>query len=1277
MGNLIGDPFPLYVKSQIEARQYMLGLKDRPIEVTRYLTNRMPWVRMVSTTNIGKTDNPNSVGYKLKSILGDTALFDGGILRNRLILQNFPKYVPPYAGAFDREYNPGRYKDIGFNKGIQGEGFEDEIFLAWSEGAYGFGGAEERGYVPPPGLTKVSVQYQNNGALAKIDVAMKAFSRTQFALIDALFLRPGFQALVEFGWSIYYRQPNENESPNTVLQNSETVPADSPFGNTISINGFHEFGAEQDTEAKNLIGNVFATPYSVREAIKRDRRRYAGNYDGHLGKITNFKWNLESDGSYSIQVQLTAMGDLVESMKLNVGAGNSELAKEVSAASTAASTAAATAAEVTEATETIVEPRGPENQNLLVEANRFKSSFNQFLFDLDGLSSVLYASGDDAASSKYPDLFANESAKEKKVGANVVAILFPLTFRNFPRPYKSSNLILGLDVNGNEVIKSNTIVPDRSTKTDFVDRNGALRLALQANNTDRIGQLNNLFISFSSICAYVQNNLILYDFSNDSKTPLFYIDDSIYNISADLQADVNPNQYVGGAGEEINYKEYHKDSSNKRWKDKTYMFTFPGHFSARPDICVIPITNLPEIVQSDISNIADGKNNRFLGNTAFSCTEQLSKPAQYLGDLGAVYFNTSYLSNLVADLPSNGSVSVLEFFQTIISDMTNALGNVNEISVVVNDDGDIGFFENRPQRFDDGTGTANAEDYTILNIFGVRPGDDIGDPLKGSFSVEEEFEQVIAARDGNPYIPPQGSIVRDLGLSTSIPQSLTSMIAISAQANPNQPSADATAFAEYSLGLTDSILTQRANNVPEQNTKFEGEFYALVTGSNFTITEEELKRSVRVSDFVKENKAFFAIGRKFYDDTGVLGPTELDTLQEFNTQYSNFIQGELSKVGQIRSNFFLPFNLNLTLDGISGIKNFSKFVIETKALPLSYSPNDNGEGGVEITVNGVSHTIDQNGWVTELDTKSTALRDLQPISPPAAVTAPPPPPAPGGSSSPTRIGGNLSGGYRTPIYYFSGNPSIGEDTVPDGFTSPSGYSTYKSDGQRMYFKSSHPKTCIILHHTAGHNTTNPGTLGWASKPSGHHVSTHFVIDYEGLAERYYNDEYWSYHVGGMTVKTGVNAGYSYPKNRTEPASLSVELAAYGYLYYVPALDKYISDLGTGLPILMPDNEVSFPVDYAGNQVAEYRGYEAFSYYSPAQLDALGTVMEKWMSKYDIPAPKDMGGFKSFFENEMFPPKSVKSPMLFSSQKGIYSHCSAGIKSDVAPTREMWEFLKNL
>jgi hypothetical protein len=845
---------------------------------------------------------------------------------------------------------------------------------------------------------------------------MKAFSRVQFALIDALFLRPGFQSLVEFGWSIYYKQPEDINYSNIIQGNGEVIYQDVPFSNTISNRGFHEFGSSEDTEAFTLLqttgtaGNISPTIYQIGEAIRRDKRKYAGNYDGHLAKITNFKWNLESDGSYSIQVQLTAIGDVIESMKMNVGAGSAEGAREILNQAQAQADAEAAeeaeknvvdnakggppASEVSAAVSTVVEVRGPENQNLLVEANRFKSLFNQYLFDLDKLSSIVFAKGSEAAEDAYPELFNKETGARVQKGANVTTVQFPLTFPDFPRPYKATNIVFDDNIVEGAItgrgIQSKNIVQDRSTPTNFVDLNGALRLQLtDASTVDKTGQLNNVFLSFSSLCAYVQSNLILYDFTNGKKTPVFYFDDSIYNIDVDLQRAVNfPTE--GETGEEIHYKDYHRLSSINRWKDKTYMFTFPGQFSSRPDICVIPVINLPAIVDGDVSFIANGKNNLFLQKTAFSCATQLSKPSQYLGDLGAVYFNTSYLSNLVADLTSNGNVSVLEFFETILSDMTNALGNVNEISVFVTDSGEITFYENKPQRFDDGTGTALEDDFTVLNVFGVKPGDDVGDPNTAGLT----FEQERAIRLGDTTIP-KGSIVRSFGLSTTIPQSLTTMIAVSAQANPNQPSSDATAFGEYSIGLEDSLLPQKANNVPAQTGDFEGEFYALVTGSNFTLTEEDLARSVRVKDFISDNQPFFQIGRKFYDDTGVMTPTELDTLQEFNTQYANFVQGELSKIGQTRSNFFLPFNLKLTLDGIAGIKNFSKFAIETKALPLSYSPDDNGSGGVEIVVNAVNHTIDQNGWVTELDTISSTLKSLQPVSPSAPLTAlPPPPPRP-------------------------------------------------------------------------------------------------------------------------------------------------------------------------------------------------------------------------------------------------------------------------------------------
>jgi len=143
MSNIAESPFSLYVKSQIEARQFMLGLKNRPIDITRYLTNRMPWVRLTSTTNISQPDNKNSVLYKLNRMFDGTAALEGSALRKNLILQNFPRFIPPNPVTGKASYLEG----FGFNRG---ETIDGVVGYAWSEGAYGFGGASDRGYVPPP-----------------------------------------------------------------------------------------------------------------------------------------------------------------------------------------------------------------------------------------------------------------------------------------------------------------------------------------------------------------------------------------------------------------------------------------------------------------------------------------------------------------------------------------------------------------------------------------------------------------------------------------------------------------------------------------------------------------------------------------------------------------------------------------------------------------------------------------------------------------------------------------------------------------------------------------------------------------------------------------------------------------------------------------------------------------------------------------------------------------------------------------------------------------------
>jgi hypothetical protein len=56
------------------------------------------------------------------------------------------------------------------------------------------------------------------------------------------------------------------------------------------------------------------------DAIERYREKHNGNYDGFFGKVNNFTWNFNPDGSYDITINLITVGDVVESLKVNVDA---------------------------------------------------------------------------------------------------------------------------------------------------------------------------------------------------------------------------------------------------------------------------------------------------------------------------------------------------------------------------------------------------------------------------------------------------------------------------------------------------------------------------------------------------------------------------------------------------------------------------------------------------------------------------------------------------------------------------------------------------------------------------------------------------------------------------------------------------------------------------------------------------------------------------------------------------------------------------------------------
>ena len=52
--------------------------------------------------------------------------------------------------------------------------------------------------------------------------------------------------------------------------------------------------------------------------VEKYRGKYSGNYDGFFGKVVNFTWTFSADGSYNIDLKLVTVGDVIESLQANI-----------------------------------------------------------------------------------------------------------------------------------------------------------------------------------------------------------------------------------------------------------------------------------------------------------------------------------------------------------------------------------------------------------------------------------------------------------------------------------------------------------------------------------------------------------------------------------------------------------------------------------------------------------------------------------------------------------------------------------------------------------------------------------------------------------------------------------------------------------------------------------------------------------------------------------------------------------------------------------------------
>ena len=264
--SIIGEQFDNFVQNQILTRQSLHGLKTRSNSQLNVLSNQNAWLKMGSSVKIQSGDKGKQ---RLKDIgLSNTDEFVGvGLAANAVLFNSLSKYQ----------------SDTGYT---QRSGVSKSTNVWNSSKAYGLGGTDF-GPVPPPGLISADIKAETRGSIRRCNITLKAFNKFQFELIELLYLRLGFSMLIEWGNNKYFNGPEYVATGDTLMEK-------------------YWFNTQQDPF------------YKVIDKILHEQSVHHANYDGFLGKVVNFDWKFQPDGTYDITIKLVTVGDVIESLKVNL-----------------------------------------------------------------------------------------------------------------------------------------------------------------------------------------------------------------------------------------------------------------------------------------------------------------------------------------------------------------------------------------------------------------------------------------------------------------------------------------------------------------------------------------------------------------------------------------------------------------------------------------------------------------------------------------------------------------------------------------------------------------------------------------------------------------------------------------------------------------------------------------------------------------------------------------------------------------------------------------------
>ena len=321
-----------------------------------------------------------------------------------------------------------------------------------------------------------------------------------------------------------------------------------------------------------------------------------------------------------------------------------------------------------------------------------------------------------------------------------------------------------------------------------------------------------------------------------------------------------------------------------------------------PNTVYAPNTN---ITPTPGSNAPEVFNNTFekMKNVKFRVPNY-----DYIGHTMDIIVNMNFIAKILEGGidPKTNSISIFSMLDQIMSGIQGALGSINNFNVTYNED----------------TNQIKIIDSTFIPGLDKYKPELFNDRKKGLFATY--------TLDSN-----EGSFLRNASIKSKMSPAFATVTAIGAQSRGNIIGENATSLSLWNEGLTDRVIRERA-------------------------TEMQPSSSADIKDAYSSNLSILTnLYNKIND--GNMTDEDIDGAKNTSVDLFKYEIGTFVEAKKMPPLGFLPIDLELTMDGLSGVKIYETYTADDRLLPKEYNNK------IEFITIGVSHKIQNNDWVTVLN----------------------------------------------------------------------------------------------------------------------------------------------------------------------------------------------------------------------------------------------------------------------------------------------------------------------